>query len=84
VLVRDVAGRYTPSLGELESLRAGVLLMAGDGDEFSPLEELRNLGGWIPRAEVVAVPGTDHFFGRREREVADLVGSWVDSALQTS
>ena len=76
--------RPLPSLGELESLAAKVLLVAGDGDEYSPASELGNLAGWIPAGEVLVIPGTDHFFGRREREVAELVGTWVDSALQTS
>ena len=75
--------RPLPSLGELESLSAKVLLVAGDGDEYCPAAEMRNLAGWIPSAEVVVVPGTDHFFGRREREVAELVGTWVESTLQT-
>lgn len=75
--------RPLPSLGELESLSAKVLLVAGDGDEYCPAAEMRNLAGWIPSAEVVVVPGTDHFFGRREPEVAELVGTWVESTLQT-
>lgn len=74
--------RPLPSLGELESLPIPVLFVTGDGDEYCPLPELRNLAGWIPRGEVVVVEGADHFLGRREREVAELVGEWV--AIQTS
>jgi hypothetical protein len=76
--------RPLPSLAELESLAIPVLFVAGQRDEFCPLPDLRNLAGWVPGGEVVVVPDTDHFFGRREREVAELVGDWVDSALQTS
>jgi alpha/beta superfamily hydrolase len=76
--------RPLPSLGELESLPAKVLLLAGELDEYCPALEIRNLAGWVPDGEVLVVPGTDHFFGRREREVAGLVGTWVDSALQMS
>jgi uncharacterized protein len=76
--------RPLPSLAELESLAIPVLFVAGQRDEFCPLPDLRSLAGWVPGGEVVVVPDTDHFFGRREREVAELVGDWVDSALQTS
>ncbi len=76
--------RPFPSLAELESLTVPVLFVTGDGDEFCPPRELRNLAGWVSRGEVVVVPETDHFFGRREREVAELVGDWVGRALQTS
>jgi alpha/beta superfamily hydrolase len=76
--------RPLPSLGELERLSTRVLLMAGDEDEYCPVADLRNLAGWIPRGEVLVIPGTDHFFGRREREVAELVGTWTESALQMS
>jgi hypothetical protein len=76
--------RPLPSLAELESLAIPVLFVAGQRDEFCPLPDLRSLAGWVPGGEVVVVPDADHFFGRREREVAELVGDWVDSALQTS
>ncbi len=55
--------------------------MAGDADPYSPAPDLRNLAGWIPRGEALVVPGTDHFFGRQEREVAGLIGDWADRAL---
>ena len=73
--------RPLPSLGELEGLRVPVLLITGDADPYCPLTDLRNLAGWIPRAETVVLEGADHFFGRRERELAERVGSWVDGAL---
>jgi uncharacterized protein len=73
--------RPLPSLGELEGLRVPVLLIAGDGDPYCPVTDLRNLAGWVPRAETVVVEGADHFFGRLERELAEWVGSWVDGAL---
>lgn len=73
--------RPLPSLGELESLSAKVLLVAGDADEYSPAPEMRNLATWIPGGEVLVIPGADHFFGRREREVAELVGAWVERQM---
>jgi uncharacterized protein len=73
--------RPLPSLGELEGLRIPVLLLAGDGDPFCPVTDMHNLADWIPRAETVVLDGADHFFARRERELAERVGSWIDGAL---
>jgi alpha/beta superfamily hydrolase len=73
--------RGLPTLADLEPFLTPVLLVAGDGDPICPVPELRNLAGWIPNAEVIVVEGTDHFFGRREREVASRIGDWVDRAL---
>jgi alpha/beta superfamily hydrolase len=58
-----------------------VLLVAGEADQFCPLPELRNLARRLPRAEVAMVPGTDHFFWKREREVAERIGEFADEAL---
>jgi hypothetical protein len=35
----------------------------------------------MPKAEVVIVPGTDHFLWRREKEAAETVGSFAERAL---
>ena len=77
-------GAAFPTLGELERLAVPVLLVAGSEDAICPLGNLRNVARWLPRAEVEIVQGTDHFFGRREREVARLVGEFVDRALSSS
>jgi hypothetical protein len=42
---------------------------------------LRRLAGLLPRAFVHVVEGTDHYFGRREREVAGIVGAFASEAL---
>jgi alpha/beta superfamily hydrolase len=73
--------RPMPSLDELEQLSVPALLVCGDADPYCPPDRLENLAGWIPRGELRVVPGTDHFFGRREGEVAELVGGWVDGVL---
>jgi uncharacterized protein len=76
-------GRRTlPTLEELEDLHIPVLLVAGDQDPICPVPALRNLAGWIPAAEVVVAEGTDHFFGRREREVAGIIGDWFAGVLR--
>jgi uncharacterized protein len=78
---RDFDVPPIPDEASLRSLRAPALLLSGERDEFCPPEELRSLGGQIRRCEVVVAAGTDHFFWRREREVADVVGEFADRTL---
>jgi alpha/beta superfamily hydrolase len=73
--------RPLPELGNLEHLSVPALLVAGDGDAICPIDGMRNLASWIPAAETVVLEGTDHFFGRRERELAETIGDWVDRVL---
>ena len=73
--------RPLPTLGDLERLEIPVLLVAGGRDPICPTAELRNLAGWIPRAETLIVEDADHFFRRRERDMAARVGEWVDRSL---
>lgn len=70
-----------PDEASLRSLRAPALLLAGDRDEFCPPEELRSLGERIRRCEIVVAAGTDHYFWRREREAARVVGEFADRSL---
>ncbi|MDQ3991139.1 MAG: hypothetical protein M3245_02350, partial [Actinomycetota bacterium] len=58
-----------------------VLIVAGQIDHFSPEPDMRSLARRLPGAEVRVVPNTDHFFHRRERELAELVGEFADRAL---
>jgi pimeloyl-ACP methyl ester carboxylesterase len=74
--------RPLPELGNLEHVSAPTLLVAGDGDPICPIDGMRNLQSWIPGADSTVLEGTDHFFGRRERELAETIGEWVDRALK--
>jgi pimeloyl-ACP methyl ester carboxylesterase len=58
-----------------------VLLVSGQRDTFSPVPELESLAREIPASELAIVPGTDHFFWRREAQVAERVGDFADRAL---
>lgn len=58
-----------------------VLLLAGEADQFSPVPELKGLARRFARSTVVVVKGTDHFFGRREREAAEIVGTFAEREL---
>lgn len=70
-----------PGRGELGRLRCPVLLLAGEGDAFSPTPELRALGVRLPDAEVAILGGTDHFLWRREKEAAARIGEFAERAL---
>jgi alpha/beta superfamily hydrolase len=73
-----------PSASELRALGRPVLLIAGEADPQCPRERLEELARHLPLAEVAIVPGTDHFFWRRERELAGLVGAFADRVAATS
>lgn len=70
-----------PGPSELAACRRPVLLLAGEEDRLCPASDLRALAARLPTAEVEIVAGTDHFFWRREREVADLVGAFAGRML---
>jgi alpha/beta superfamily hydrolase len=65
-----------PGPAELRAFRRPVLLVAGEGDVYCPRPRLESLGSAMASAEVVVVPGTDHFLWRREKEVAEAVGAF--------
>jgi alpha/beta superfamily hydrolase len=70
-----------PSRDRLRAFDRPVLLIAGEADPFCPVPEIKALGGKLRRATVEIVPGTDHFFWKREREVARLVGDFAEEAM---
>ena len=70
-----------PSPSELRAFGRPVLLLAGEGDTFCPRPELEVLAGRLPAAELAILAGTDHFFWRREEEVADLVAAFAERVV---
>jgi alpha/beta superfamily hydrolase len=70
-----------PDPVELRSFRRPVLLVSGQGDQFSPRPGLELVAGRLPAGELRIVPGTDHFFWRREGEVAAEIGSFAERLL---
>ncbi len=70
-----------PDREELAALDRPVLFVVGRADQFSPLPELRRLARRIPGAEIAVIPDTDHFFWKREREVADRIGVFAQKLL---
>jgi len=77
----DVEIPPTPGPSELRVFARPTLLLAGEGDVYCPPPRLEALGGTMPNAEVVIVPGTDHFLWHREKAVAETVGSFAVRTL---
>jgi uncharacterized protein len=70
-----------PSRDRLRAFGRPVLLLAGEADQFCPVPQLRSLGRKLPGALVEIVRGTDHFFWKREQEVARIIGTFADATL---
>jgi alpha/beta superfamily hydrolase len=70
-----------PDATDLRALRRPVLLLAGEHDDYAPAEDLRSYAESFPDARTEIVAGTDHFFWRRERDAAAIVGGFADAAL---
>jgi uncharacterized protein len=70
-----------PDETDLRSFRRPALLLAGEQDSFAPPELLEAYGAWFPDAEVRVVAGTDHYFWRREREAATILGAFAERVL---
>jgi uncharacterized protein len=64
-----------PEPAELRQLKRPMLFLAGEHDEYCPVDELRAYGHGV--AEVVVVEGADHYLSRREREAAAIVGDFA-------
>jgi len=73
-----------PAPSDLRVFGVPVLLVSGQGDTISPRPELETLARRLPRAEVAIVPGTDHFFWHREKELAGRIADFADEVLATA
>jgi alpha/beta superfamily hydrolase len=77
----DVEMPPLPDRTDLRLFARPAMLLAGEHDQYAPPEDLRAYGALLPQAEVVVVPGTDHYLWRREREAASVVGAFADRVL---
>jgi len=81
--VNDPLGLPDPPDREtLAAFDRPVLFVSGEADQFSPVPELRRLARRLPRGEVEIVGSTDHFFWKRERDVARIVGEFLERSLR--
>ena len=63
---------------DLPPVPDGTFIVAAELDQFGSAAELRAAH---PRANIVTVPGVDHFFGRRHNDVGALVAAQVAKDL---
>jgi uncharacterized protein len=70
-----------PDATDLRAVRRPVLLLAGEHDPFAPGPALEAYARAFPDADLRIVAGTDHYFWRREREAAAIVGAFADRLL---
>ena len=63
----------------LEGSRKPTLIVAGDRDDYVPLEDLRKLVDGLAQVELVVLPGVDHFFMQGLLELGRSVRSWLTS-----
>jgi len=77
----DIEMPPLPDRTDLRLFARPALLLAGEHDRYAPPEDLHAYGAKFPQAEVVIVPGTDHYFWRREKEAASVVGAFTDRVL---
>jgi alpha/beta superfamily hydrolase len=70
-----------PDRTDLRLFGRPALLLAGEHDRYAPPDELRAYAALFPHADAVVLEGTDHYFWRREREAAAVVGTFADRVL---
>lgn len=70
-----------PRETELRRLRRPALVLAGDHDQYCPVDDVTEFAASLPRGRLHIVEGADHYLWRREREAAAVVGSFVDDVL---
>jgi alpha/beta superfamily hydrolase len=73
----------TPDPQDLKVLAPPVLFVVGSLDRLTSVNELQTLARLIPRGRLVVMPGTGHYFERREAELADAIGEFVEPVLPT-
>jgi len=78
----DVEMPPLPDRADLRLFRRPALLLAGEHDEYAPTDELRAYAGLFPRSEAIVLEGTDHYFWRREKEAAAIIGSFAQRLLE--
>jgi uncharacterized protein len=77
----DVEMPPLPDRTDLRLFHRPALLLAGEHDEYAPPDELRAYAKLFPQAEAVVFEGTDHYFWRREKEAAAIVGDFADRSF---
>jgi alpha/beta superfamily hydrolase len=79
----DVVLPPLPDEADLRTFRRPALLLCGEHDGYCPPEDLHAYASALPGGIVRILEGTDHFFWRREREAAAVVGEFADEVVAT-
>jgi uncharacterized protein len=70
-----------PEAAEVRTAERPTIFVAGERDVYCPPDLLRDYAS-ESGADVSIVEGTDHFFWRRERELASMIGDWTERILE--
>jgi hypothetical protein len=73
-----------PDLPQPAAVRAAdrpTIFLAGERDQYCPPDLVRDYANQCG-AQARIMEGTDHFFWRRERELASLIGEWAEQVLE--
>ena len=70
-----------PDATDLRGFRRPALLLAGEHDAFAPQDLLEAYANAFPDGQARVVAGTDHYFWRREREAAAIIGAFAERVL---
>lgn len=62
----------------LESSGRSLLVIAGDSDEYVPIDDLESLLEGVEGAELVVLPGVDHFFMAGLADVGRATRNWMN------
>jgi uncharacterized protein len=77
----DVVLPPLPGPADLRLFKRPALMLSGEHDEYCPPQDAYAYASGFPGAEVEILPGTDHYFWRREREAADIAGAFAERAI---
>jgi alpha/beta superfamily hydrolase len=70
-----------PEADRLARYERRVLLVAGEDDHLCPVPALLGVAGQIRDVRVEVVPEANHFFAKKERVAAEIVGAFAEEAL---
>jgi alpha/beta superfamily hydrolase len=81
-LVAPPLARLDPArLAGLDRLGAGLLVVAGSGDEICPPESLARLREATPRATFHVIEGANHFFFGKLYPLGEAVAAWARARI---
>jgi len=63
--------------GSLAAFSGSVLVAIGDNDEYAPIEEVKSMLVGCERAQIVVLPGVDHFFMAGLSDLGRHAAAWL-------